>query len=203
LVVAGKRFFAEAIRAILEQEGLTVAGVVTRSADAVQAAVEHAPDVVLMDIDPPEMEALQAGRRILTYCHRTRLVGLVTEGSVAVLRSATEAGFVGFLPKESTPRDLVQTMRAAAAGDPVAPPEYRQPGPRRPGSTVLASLTPRERQVLCRVIEGSTSREIGHQLGISENTVRTHIHSVLAKLGVGSRVEAAALALRHGMRETS
>lgn len=204
LVVVGKRFFAEAIRAILEEEGLQVAGVVTRSSDAVGAAVRHAPDVVLMDIDPPEMEALHAGRRILRCCARTKLVGLVTDGSVAVLRSATDAGFVGFLPKESTPKDLVRTMRAAANGDVLTPPRRAQAtAAQRSGASVLASLTPRERQVLSRIIDGNTSREIGRVLHISENTVRTHVHSVLAKLGVGSRVEAAALALRAGMRDIS
>jgi DNA-binding NarL/FixJ family response regulator len=201
LVAAGKRFFAEAIRSLLEEEGLRVVGVVTNSADAVQAALERAPDVVLMDLDLPEMEGLHAGRRILRDNARTKLVGLINEGSAAVLRSAKAAGFVGCLPKGASPSDFIRSVRAAVSGRPLA--DCSRAGERiqARGASILGALTPRERQVLAQVIEGHSSREIGEILGISQHTVRSHVQNVLDKLGVASRLEAASLALRQGLRE--
>jgi DNA-binding NarL/FixJ family response regulator len=203
LVVAGKRFFAEAIRSILEAEGIGVAGVLTSSAVAVEAAVQHAPDVVLMDLELPEMEGLKAGRAILGQCHRTRLVGLVNQGGAAVLRTAAEAGFVGLLPKQTSPRELVRTVRAAASGAPLRPPEGPAATlPKSRGAQLLERLTERERTVLAYLIEGHSSKQIAEQMDISPHTVRTHVQNLLQKLGVRSRLEATTLVLRGGGQAT-
>ena len=193
-------------KAVLEAAGdIAVVAEAGNGEEAVRAATEHAPDVVLMDIRMPGMDGIEATRRL----PRQRVLILTTFGLDEYIIDALRAGASGFLLKDAPTQEVVQAVRAVAAGDAVLSPTVTrqlldQVGRRLPGAVsrapeALAELTDREREVLQMLAAGLTNAEIAEALVLSEATVKTHVSNLLGKLGLRDRVQAVIRAYESGL----
>lgn len=184
---------------------------------AVDAVARHRPDVVLMDVQMPVLDGIEATRRIVAEHPEVKVVILTTFDRDDYLFDALEAGASGFLLKNADADDLVDAIRAAADGHALLAPEVTMrviarmspggPGdeggqgeePGEPGDDALPQLTEREREVLRLVARGLSNAEIATEAFVSEATVKTHVSNVLAKLGVRDRVQAVIAAYDSGL----
>src|SRR5687768_14516141 len=196
-------------KAVLEATGtIEVVGEAGTGEEAVEAATRHAPDVVLMDIQMPGMDGIEATRRL----PRQRVLILTTFGLDEYIVEALRAGASGFLLKDAPTQEVVQAVRAVAAGDAVLAPAVTrqlldQVGRRLPAAVshapaALAELTEREQQVLRMLAAGLTNAEICEALVLSEATVKTHVSNLLGKLGLRDRVQAVIYAYETGLITT-
>lgn len=205
LIVDDHRLFADVVASALGQLGARVVGPVGTAAEALVAVVRERPDVVLLDLALPDGHGIDAGRTILEGHPDTIVLALSATTDPRVATEAVRAGFRGFIPKDARLPTVVEAIRRALEGRSVViPPTQMRPASTRDGvsANVLAGgLTPRELEVLALLVAGLGSRAIADELQISMNTVRTHVQSVLTKLQVHSRLEAAAFAVRHGLVE--
>jgi DNA-binding NarL/FixJ family response regulator len=173
--------------------------------EAIRAAEAHAPDVVLMDIQMPRVDGIEATRRL----PRHRVLILTTFGLDEYIVEALRAGASGFLLKDARPQELVGAVRAVAAGDAVlsAPVTrrlldqiaHRLPAPVKRDDGAVASLTERELEVLRLLAGGLSNAEIAGALVVSEATVKSHVSNLLGKLGLRDRVQAVILAYETGL----
>jgi DNA-binding NarL/FixJ family response regulator len=189
-------------------EGIEVIGEAADGEQAVALAADLAPDVVLMDIRMPAMDGLAATRLITAGQPAPKVVMLTTFDLDDYVYEALRAGASGFLLKDSPRADLVAAVRAAAAGDALLAPSVTrrliEAFARRPPEATLspsriASVTARERDVLLLLARGRSNAEIATELFVSEATVKTHVASLLAKLGLRDRVQAVILAYETGL----
>jgi two-component system, NarL family, response regulator LiaR len=177
-----------------------VVGEAEDGAAAVQLAHEAHPNVVLMDLLMPKMDGITATQIIRRELPDTEVVALTSVLEDASVVAAVRAGAIGYLLKDTEPRELVRAIRAAAAGEVQLSPkaaarllrEVRVPDPQE-------ALTQREGEVLQLLARGRANKEIARDLAITETTVKTHVHSILSKLGVQSRTQAALYAGRVGL----
>jgi RNA polymerase sigma factor (sigma-70 family) len=187
-------------RKILEADSeIAIVAEAADGLEAVQAARELGPDVVLMDIRMPNLDGLQATRRILDgRSETTRVLILTTFGLNEYVYEALRAGASGFLLKDAPPEDLLSAVHVIARGDALLDPaitravieEFARRPARRELAARLDELTPRERDVLELLARGLSNAEIAERFVVSEGTVKTHVASVLRKLGVRDRVHA-------------
>jgi DNA-binding NarL/FixJ family response regulator len=187
--------------------------VVAEAADgveAVDASRRLGPDVVLMDIRMPNMDGLEATRRLLDGAGPTaHVLILTTFGLNEYVYEALRAGASGFLLKDAPPEELLAAVHVIARGDALLDPAITraviEEFARRPARTDLAAkldeLTPREREVLGLLARGLSNGEIAERFVVSEGTVKTHVASVLRKLGVRDRVQAVIYAYESGLLE--
>jgi DNA-binding NarL/FixJ family response regulator len=189
-------------------DGITVVGEAANGTEAVTQAARHRPDVVLMDVRMPEMDGLEAARLITADPPAPKVVMLTTFDLDDYVYAALRAGASGFLLKDSPRGDLIAAVRAAAAGDALLAPSVtrrlieafaRRPPETSPSPSQLASVTARERDVLLLIARGRSNAEIAAGLFVSEATVKTHVGSLLAKLGLRDRVQAVILAYETGL----
>lgn len=165
------------------------------------------PEVVLMDIALPDQSGLVAGKRILEEWPGVKILALTALDDRLVAEEALRRGFRGYVTKEVPVTQLLNSIWAVLDGQQVMPHRLGPVGPgadREGEAALLASqLTPREREVLTLLVEGASRDVIVERLRISPNTVRTHVQSILTKLQVHSRLEAATFAVRHGIVDPS
>ncbi|MBD0338626.1 MAG: response regulator transcription factor [Thermoleophilia bacterium] len=194
-------------RMILKAEpGIEVAGEAADGAEAVTAARELAPDVVLMDVRMPGMDGIEATRRIVGADRGTRVLVLTTFDLDEYVYEALRAGASGFLLKDAPENQLLAGIRIVAEGGSLfAPAVTRRLIERFAGPThtqpplALDALTPRELEVLGLVARGLSNAEIAGKLVVSEHTVKTHVAHVLQKLDLRDRVQAVVLAYEAGV----
>jgi DNA-binding NarL/FixJ family response regulator len=204
---------------ILKAAGIDVVAEAADGGQAVAAVLKYRPDVVLMDIRMPELDGIEATRRILAAgppISNVRIIILTTFDLDQYVYAALAAGASGFLLKDVTPEHLVAAVQLVRTGDALLAPTITRRLVERfaPGSTTasaapaglpgspgcdLSSLTPREREVLGLVAHGLSNAEIAATLTLSEATVKTHVARVLTKLGVRDRVQAVVLAYETGV----
>jgi DNA-binding NarL/FixJ family response regulator len=197
-------------RAILEtQPDVTVVGEAIDGRNAVDLARRRRPDVVLMDIQMPGLDGLQATRQILGDARDGPAVLMLTTFDLdEYVYEALQAGASGFLLKDAPPEQLIGAIHTLAAGEALISPGItkrlieqfaRTAPPRAEPAVTLAELTPRELEVLGLIARGLTNREIAAELVLSEATVKTHVKRVLAKLDLRDRVHAVVLAYESGL----
>ena len=186
-----------------------VAGVAGDGAEAVALCREQRPDVVLMDVRMPGMDGIEATRRIFEEVGEgTRVLVLTTFDLDEYVYDALGAGASGFLLKDTTAEALFVAVRAVAAGDALLSPrvtrrligEFARLRPKVPiRQEAVRELTPRETEVLRHVAEGLSNSEIAERLVVAEETVKTHVSRVLAKLGLRDRAQAVVVAYESGL----
>lgn len=180
-------------------DDLEFAGEADSGEAAVQLCGRIQPDVILMDLMLPGMDGAAATRQIREQFPQVQVVALTSFKEQSVVLEALQAGAIGYLLKDVTADDLARAIRAAHAGRATLSPEAAQvlveaaQEPPVPGH----DLTVREREVLALMVEGLNNTQIAGRLVVSPSTIKSHVSHILSKLGVASRTEAVALAMRH------
>jgi DNA-binding NarL/FixJ family response regulator len=213
LVADDQELVRAGFRLILEAAGFAVVGEAADGAEALALAAAQRPDVVLMDIRMPVMDGLAATRELTAPARvdpthwAPKVVILTTFDLDDYVYEALRSGASGFLLKDAPRADLIAAVRVVAAGDALLAPSVTRrlieafasrPASAVPAPSKLASLTPRERDILLLVARGQSNAEIAGALVVSEATVKTHVTHLLAKLGLRDRVQAVILAYETG-----
>ena len=193
------------------QPDLRVVGEAENGHEALALTARLEPDVVLMDVRMPGLDGVQATERIVASGSRSRVIILTTFDLDEYAYGALRAGASGFLLKDAPPPDMLSAIRAVATGDAVVAPSVTRrllaqfarhlppPGQPGPDDRSVNSLTPRERELLVEVARGLSNAEIAERLVLSEATVKTHVGSILAKLGLRDRVQIVVFAYETGL----
>ena len=199
----------EGLRTFLEQDDVTVVGEAADGREAVAMALALRPDVVVMDLRMPDVDGVEATRRLREAGAACRVLILTSFGEEARVGDAMRAGAIGYLLKDLARGELLRAVRDAARGHftlhPVAQAQLARdvagspPAAADDAPPMVDALTRREREVLRLVARGESNKRIGAALGISEGTVKGYLSGVFGKLGVGDRTQAALWAVRHGV----
>ncbi len=203
VIVDDHRIVGRGVRSYLESfPDLRVAAVVASAEELLARLAELRPDVVVMDLlIPGGMDGIEATRRVRVLSPRTQVVALTASTDEARLVGALRAGAIGYVRKDADPRVLLDAVRAAARGQSVIDPSVAGivlqdlVARRIPGQ----ELTDRELEVLRRLVHGGTNKQIAEALGISEETVKTHLGNILGKLHLSDRTRAVLYALKRGL----
>jgi DNA-binding NarL/FixJ family response regulator len=206
MLVDDHRVFREGLRDLLLEQGFEVVGEAANPEEAVSIAAKKRPQVALMDIKMADGSGIEATRRLAKRCPETRVVMLTGSPDQKDVVESVQAGAAGYLLKGSSIEEIVASVRAAANGEPRLSPritaellqQVREAPPPRalPGAP---HLTSRELEVLRLIADGKGNPEIAELLGISAQTVKTHVTAILEKLGVENRIKAAVYAVRNGL----
>jgi DNA-binding NarL/FixJ family response regulator len=196
------------LRALLEARGVAVVGEAAHGRAAVEATRDLNPDVLVMDIRMPVLDGIAATREVIAAGHPTRVLILTTYDLDEYVYQALRAGAGGFMLKSSPPDRLVDAIHVVAGGEALLAPSLtqrliaehvRRPPPRAGIPEELRELTEREREVLVLVAHGLSNTEIAARLVVTEATVKSHVGSILLKLGLRDRVRAVVFAYEHGI----
>ena len=173
--------------------------------EAVMLVESAKPDVVLMDLVMPEMDGAQATRAIRQRCPAVQVVALTSFKDDDLVQAALEAGAIGYLLKNISADELAAAIRKAHQGRATLAPEAAQVlvQATRASHKLGHDLTAREREVLALLAQGLSNRQIASELIVSHSTIKFHVSSILGKLSAASRTEAVALALQHGLIEST
>jgi len=189
---------------------IEIAGQAATGRQAVAAACQLAPDVVLMDVRMPDLDGIAATRELSRAAPTTKVLILTTFEQDDYVFGALRAGASGFLLKRTRPEDLISAVHTIAAGDSLLSPSVtrtvidrmaRQPIPDLTDPTRFGALTPREREVLGLIARGLANREIAAALVVEESTIRTHVKRILMKLDLRDRVQAVIYAYETGLNQ--
>jgi two-component system, NarL family, response regulator LiaR len=179
-------------------DDLRLVGEAENGEEALRKCAETLPDVVLMDMVMPDSDGVSATRAIRTQFPQVQVIALTSFKEGALIKSALEAGAIGYLLKDVSADEIAQAIRAAHFGRATLSPEAAQAlvmnasQPQTPG----VDLTEREREVLGLMVEGLNNTQIAEKLTVSPSTIKSHVSNILTKFGVSSRTEAVTLALR-------
>ena len=193
----------QGLRGFLETCGdITVVAEAEDGTQAVALALEHVPDVILMDLLMPEMDGVEAIEKISVASPTTRIIVLTSYTEDEYLLPAMRAGAVGYQLKDADPEDLVGAIRAASRGQTTLHPNVAARlvgGIDQPSKDLLADLSERELEVLRLIARGMRNKEIAQELFISEGTVKSHVSNILSKLHLAHRTQAALYALKRNL----
>jgi DNA-binding NarL/FixJ family response regulator len=197
------------MRALLDRhaEMMVVAEAASEN-EAVEQALEHEPDIVLMDIRLATGSGIDACQRIMEALPATKIIMLTSYAQDELLFAAIRAGAVGYVLKQGGSTKLIASIEAAARGEGALDPSLTQKvfnevrrSIQKEEAEAFAHLTDQEKQVLLLLSDGQTNRDIAKHLHLSQGTVRNYVSSILSKLHVNNRAEAAAYAIKHRLRE--
>lgn len=189
---------------------IDIVGQASTGREAVERTRLLAPDVVLMDVRMPDLDGISATRELTQAAPDTRVLILTTFEQDDYIFGALRAGASGFLLKRTRPEELITAVHTIASGDSLLSPSIarrvidrmaQQPTPNFAGQAKLDGLTPREREVLELVARGMSNREIAAALVVQESTIRSHVKSILMKLGLRDRIQAVIFAYESGVIE--
>jgi DNA-binding NarL/FixJ family response regulator len=191
---------------LLQERGIEIVGEAGLGREAIALAAQCHPDVVLMDLNLPDISGVEATRRLVMSTPSARVVVLTVMADQEHVTNALLAGACGYLLKDSSIDQIVEGIQVAARGESLLSPRIVgrlvarlcEPGDRQPMLTP-ADLSRRQLEVLELLVKGMDNLEIAHTLFLSEHTVKNHVSSILAKLGAENRVQAAVQAVRGGL----
>jgi DNA-binding NarL/FixJ family response regulator len=205
LIVDDHPVTREGLRTALElsEEVILVVGEAASGEEAVEQARSLSPDVVFMDVRMPGMDGIEATRRIKDAAPDTKVILITVDESRGAISEAIQAGVSGYLLKDASADALVDAAKQAVEGRAVIHPQLTktfieevQHADEAPATTPLSK---REREILQMVANGSTTKEVARDLGISPHTVKTHLERIFEKLGANDRAQAVAIAIRTGL----
>jgi two-component system nitrate/nitrite response regulator NarL len=212
LLIDDHALVRKGLEELLTSRGVDVVASVGSGAEGVLRALALAPDVILVDVKMPGLSGIDTVGELRARGVQAPVLMLTMSREDTDLRGALRAGAQGYLLKDMDPEELVPALEATVRGDHVVAKEMvgslarlvqgdnSQAAPARPASAgMLAELTPRELEILRHVAEGQSNKIIARALSITDGTVKLHVKSILRKLGVHSRVEAAVIAVEHGL----
>jgi DNA-binding NarL/FixJ family response regulator len=186
---------------IAAQPDLEVVATAQNGAEAVDSCRSSRPDVVLMDLEMPVIDGIEATRVIRDERPETAVLVLTSFSDARRITAALEAGAAGYLLKDTSAEDVVRGIRAAAEGGaPLDPQAARLLLEARDAPDPLEGISPREREVFALLLDGLPNKLIARQLEISEKTVKTHLTNIFRRLGVTDRLQAVLWAERQGLR---
>jgi len=194
------RLLCEALASVLQADGHEVLAIATSVADSVAAAAAHRPDACLLDVRFPDGSGLDAARAILRRQPDTKIVVLSCVSDLGVLSEAKEIGVAGYIRKDLKADTIMAALDVIGAGGTAFGPRYSGQASWRtavpPGEDLLGTLTPREAQVLQRIVAGQSTGQMAREMDVATSTLRSYVKNILAKLGAHSRLQAAAIASR-------
>jgi DNA-binding NarL/FixJ family response regulator len=208
LLVDDHDLFRTGLRNLLEEEGVDVVGEAAEGEDALRYVRELQPDVVVMDLNMPRMNGVEATKRIVAHAPLTRVVVLTISDQDADVMDAIFAGACGYLLKDSSIEDVMRGIRSAAIGESLISPTIARKVLERvraasaspdAAETIRAELSDREIEVLKLIANGKDNAKIAADLHISPKTVKNHISNILMKLQIENRIQAAVFAVRSGI----
>jgi DNA-binding NarL/FixJ family response regulator len=205
LIVDDHPVTREGLRTALElsDEIVVVVGEAGSGEEAVEQARELAPDVVFMDVRMPGMDGIEATRRIREASPETKIILITIDESRGAISEAIQAGVSGYLLKDASPDALVDAAKNAVEGNAVIHPQltktFIEEAQSASDEPKAAPLSKREREILQKVADGATTRQVASDLGISPHTVKTHLERIFEKLGANDRAQAVAIAIRTGI----
>ena len=208
LLVDDHTLFREGLEGLLSRRNINILAAVGSGLEGLRLATELKPDVVLLDMRMPEMDGMEVLRQLRKNGFKNPVAMLTTSSDERDLVESLRSGAQGYLLKDMEPDQLVLALRDIVAGKTVVAPDLAPVLARvvqgesisPPDESPFAKLTPRESEILALLAEGQSNKVIARNLGISDGTVKLHVKSILRKLGVHSRVEAAVIAVEQGMR---
>lgn len=205
LIVDDHQVVREGLRAVLTsgRTNVHVVGDAPDGAEGVRLASELRPDVVLMDLQMPRMDGVEATRKIRALKPAPPVLVLTTFADEPRIRDAIQAGAIGYLLKDVRKDELVRAVISAASGVPTLDPVAQQVLLKQlaePATSPFEPLTPREKEVLRLIARGASNKEIAAQLFLSVGTVKSYVSAILPKLGVQDRTQAAVFATKHGLQ---
>lgn len=204
LVVDDHALHREGVRRILKQhEDIEVVGETGSGEEAVAMVAELAPSVVLLDIQLPGINGIEAARQIHAIAPDVRVLMVTAHDDDEYVRGAVQAGAAGFLSKAASGRELVEAVRAVAAGGSVLEPGMLARLVAGAPTLPVTPLSSREQEVLELLTSGLQNKQVATRLGISPRTVERHCDSIYAKLGVRTRTEAVVQAISSGLVSAS
>ncbi|MEI8106018.1 MAG: response regulator transcription factor [Actinomycetes bacterium] len=208
LLVDDHDLFRTGLHTLLAEQGVDVVGEAQTGAEAVSAIRELAPDVVVMDLNMPGISGVEAIRQIASLAPLTRVIVLTISDQDADVMNAIVAGACGYLLKDASIDQLMEGIRAAAAGESLVSPAIATKVLQRlrastssshDAATIRSELSDREMQVLKLIASGMDNSQIAADLHISPKTVKNHISNILMKLQIENRIQAAVYAVRSGL----
>ena len=208
ILIDDHTLFREGLESLLNRRNINIIAAVGNGQEGLRLAMEHNPDVILLDMRMPEMDGMEVLRQLRLKGFRNPVVMLTTSSDERDLVESLRSGAQGYLLKDMEPDQLVAALRDIVAGKTVVAPDLAPVLARVvQGDSIVpaeedlfARLTPRENEILALLAEGQSNKVIARNLGISDGTVKLHVKSILRKLGVHSRVEAAVMAVEQGIR---
>ena len=188
----------------LSDEAVVVVGEAASGEEAVERARELTPDVVFMDVRMPGMDGIEATRRIREASPETKIILITIDESRGAISEAIQAGVSGYLLKDASSDALVDAAKNAVEGNAVIHPQLtktfiEEARVAEGAEQKTPPLSKREREILQKVADGSTTRQVASELGISPHTVKTHLERIFEKLGANDRAQAVAMAIRTGI----
>jgi DNA-binding NarL/FixJ family response regulator len=197
------------LRALLERHpDFTVIDEASTAREALQKSISHEPDVVVMDIRLPGRSGIEACQEIVEQLPKTKVIMLTSYAEDELLFDAISAGACGYVLKQIGTDDLIRAIETVGRGEALLDPTLTQrvfervrEAARQEAAAAFTDLTEQELRVLAQVAEGRTNRETAERLYLGEGTVRNYVSSILSKLGLTNRAEAAAYAVEHNLKE--
>ena len=202
------KMMRDGLRAILEKEGLEVVGEASNGREVIELARRLRPEIVVMDISMPDLNGIDATRALVAEFRRIKVIGLSMNADQRYVIAMFKAGAVGYLLKNAASNELIRAIRTVEADLTYVSPSIASivvdnvTEPERPATTLKKPLSPREREVLQLLAEGSASKEIASRLSVSVATVESHRRQIVDKLNIHSIAQLTKYAIREGLTST-
>lgn len=200
LVVDDHKVVRAGLEAVIEEQAdIELVSSAAGGAEAIELAKRTRPDVIVMDISMPDLDGVEATRRILSENPEARIMMLSSFGDRSRVLAAVQAGAVGYVLKDADTEELLRAIRTTARGDTPLDPRVARVLVADRAALGTAQLSEREREVLALVASGLSNKHIARRLGIVEATVKTHLTSIFTRIGASDRTQAAIWAREHGI----